>query len=241
MVKDLNNYYSKLNKDINSFYSMDDHTKYIILNHLYWIENDITREEISKTFREIKDADVFSGVSMHQIQESMGYKINDKEVISKFDYEKIKYLWLHLSSKSINLSFVKYCSNLEEINIGCYEEINLDALKYNTKLKSIIANDNNISNIEVLYSHEYLEFINIENNSCCSLKPIAHLKKIKKIEVGLIDDEMDILNVLKNNTVCKVKYIIRGGETGFENLIIPYYLLSITKDESQIEFFFGRC
>ncbi len=118
---------------------MDDYTKYIILSHLHWIEKVITEEDISKSYKEIKNKDIFSGVNMHQIQENMGYKVNYKEVITASEYDKIKFLWLSLSSSKIDLSFVKLCSNLEEINIGCFEEVNLDALKDNVKLKKIIA------------------------------------------------------------------------------------------------------
>jgi hypothetical protein len=159
---------------------MEDYTKYIILSHLHWIEKGIAVEEISKSYTEIKDKDIFSGVKMHQIQENMGYKVNYKEVITASDYEKIKFLWLSLSSSKIDLSFVKFCTNLEEINIGCFDEVNLDVLKENTKLKRIIANGNTLQNIAALYTHTNLEVLNIENNPCCSIKPITHLKNLKK-------------------------------------------------------------
>lgn len=217
---------------------MDDYTKYLILSHLHWIEKGMTEEEIYNAYQEIKDKDIFSNVNMHQIQKNIGYKVNYKEVITASDYEKFKFLWLSLSRFSIDLSFVKFCSNLEEINIGCFDEINLDALKDNIKLKKIIANGNKISNIEALYSHCDLEYINIENNPCCSIKPITHLKKIKELKVGLIDDERDALNILKNNPICTMIYLIKGGKIGFENLNIPYYHLIITKDENQIEIHF---
>jgi hypothetical protein len=213
---------------------MDDYTKYIILSHLHWTEKGMTEEEIYNSYRESKDKDIFSSVNMRQIQENIGYKLNYKEVITAADYEKIKFLWLSLSSVNIDISFVKFCTNLEEINIGCFDEVNLDALKDNIKLKKIIANGNKISNIEALYIHDDLEYINIEDNPCFSIKPIAHLKKIKELKVGLIDDETYALNILKNNHICTVKYIIKGDKIGFENLIIPYFQLIITKDENQI-------
>lgn len=214
---------------------MDDYNKYILLNHLHWIEHDISREEIIKSYNEIKDKDIFSGVSMRQIQENIGYKVNYKEVITVSEYEKIKFLWLSLSRVSIDLSFVKFCSNLEVINIGCFDEVNLDILKENVKLKKIIANRNKIANIEALYYHSDLEYINIEDNPCNSIKPIAHLKKIKELKVGLIDDEMDALNLLKNNSTCSLTYLIEGGKIDFENFIFPYYYWLITKDEHQID------
>lgn len=217
---------------------MNDYTKYIILSHLQWIEKGITREEVSKSYREIKDEDIFSGVKMHQIQESLGYKVNYKEVITDSDYEKIIFLWLSLSSSKIDLSFVKFCSNLEEINIGCFEEVNLDALKDNVKLKKIIANDNKITNIEALYAHTDLEYINIEYNPCCSLKPIAHLNNLKKIDVDLIENEIDALMILKNNPICSIDYMVSGSATDFDKFNFPFYHIIIHKNETQISFLF---
>ena len=215
---------------------MEDYTKYILLSHLHWIEKGITQEEVSKSYRDIKEEDIFSGVNMLQIQENMGYKVNYKEVITASEYDKIKFLWLSLSSSKIDLSFVKLCSNLEEINIGCFEEVNLDALKDNVKLKKIIANDNKIINIEALYAHSDLEYINIEYNPCCSLKPIAHLKKLKKIDVDLIYDEIDALMILKNNPICNMDYLVSGTATDFDKFNFPFYHIIIHKNETQISF-----
>jgi hypothetical protein len=215
---------------------MDEYTKYIILSHLHWIEEGITKEVIYKLYQEIKREDIFSGVKMHQIQENLGYKVNYKEVITASDYEEIKFLWLSLSSSIIDLSFLKFCTNLEEINIGCFDEVNLDVLKENTKLKHIIANGNKIENIEALYAHTNLEVLNIENNPCCSLKPIAHLKNLKKIEVYLIEDETDALMILKNNPICNMDYIVSGSATDFDNFNFPFYHIIINKNETQISF-----
>jgi hypothetical protein len=215
---------------------MDDYTKYILINHLHWIEQGISKEELIKTYKEIKDKDIFSGVKMHQIQENLGYKVNYKEVITTSDYEKIKFLWLSLSSSKIDLSFVKFCTNLEEINIGCFDKVNLDVLIENTKLKQIIANGNKIENINALYSHSDLEVLNIENNSCCSLKPIAHLKNLKKIDVDLIDNEIDALMILKNNLICNMDYLVSGNATDFEKFNFPFYHVIIHKNETQISF-----
>ena len=216
---------------------MDDYTKYILLSHLHWIEKGITKDDISKSYTEIKDKDIFSGVNMRQIQENIGYKVNYKEVITASDYDKIIFLWLSLSRVNIDLSFVKFCSNLEEINIGCFGQVNLDALKENIKLKKIIANGNKIANIEALYTHTNLEVLNIENNPCCSLKPIAHLKNLKKIDVDLIEDEIDALMILKNNPICKIDYMVSGSATDFDKFNFPFYHITIKKNETQISFF----
>ena len=216
---------------------MDDYIKYILINHLYWIEQGISKEELIKTYKEIKDKDIFSGVKMHQIQENLGYEVNYKEVINASDYEKIQFLWLSLSSSKIDLSFVKFCTNLEEINIGCFDEVNLDVLIENTKIKRITANGNKIENINALYAHSDLEVLNIENNTCCSLKPIIHLKNLKKIDVDLIDNEIDALMILKNNPICNMDYLVSGNASDFEKFNFPFYHIIIHKNETQISFF----
>ena len=214
---------------------MENYSKYIILSHLHWVENNILPDDVLKIYQEIKDLDIFSCVNIHQIQKKMGYEINYKEVITSEDYDKLDYLWLNLSRVKIDLFFIKFCSNLTEINIGCYDEVNLDILKENTKLKEIIANGNKISNIEALYCHDDLEVLNIQDNQCISLKPIVHLKKIKELKVGLIDDELDALNIIRNNSNCSITYIIKGGETDFDNYIFPYFYFLISKDNNRID------
>ncbi|HFG0566285.1 TPA: hypothetical protein ACGFUW_002062 [Flavobacterium psychrophilum] len=214
---------------------MDKNTKYIIQNHLHWAENGISKEEIYETCKKAKD-DVFCNPRMYKVQEILDYKLKPKEIFSASDYEKITFLWTQLSDYDIDLSFLKYCINLEEINISCYNETNLESFRYNTKLKKIIAHDNKLTNIEALYNHTDLECLNIENNPCNSIKPIAHLKNINELYLGLIDNEIDVLNILKNNPACSVHYLIKGGgETDFENFIFPYYRMIVIQNESKIE------
>lgn len=214
---------------------MDIASKHIILSHLYWIDNNISKEKIINTCQDIKKDDIFSSVNFNQIQKKLGYRLFSKEFFDSTDYEKLKYLWLNFSNTNIDLSFVRYCTNLEEINIGCFDVVNLEALKYNTKLKSIIANNNKITNIEALYAHNELEYLNVENNPSCSIQPIAHLKKIKKIEAGIIQDELAALTILKNNSICKLDYIINGEETDFNNFKFPFYHVLITRNENEIK------
>ena len=71
---------------------MNDITKHIILNHINWIENGITKENIYKVIDKIQSDDIFSRVNVLQIQEHLGYKLQFKQVISTTDYEKIYFL-----------------------------------------------------------------------------------------------------------------------------------------------------
>ena len=213
---------------------MDKITNYLIINHLYWAENNISKEEIYEIGNKTKN-DVFCNPNIFQIQDYLNYKLDNKKLISASDFEKITFLWTHLSHTEIDLSILKHCINLEEINISCYNQTNLEALRHNTKLKKIIAHSNKITNLEALRNHTDLEHLNLEYNPCISVKPIAHLKNIKNLELGLVENEIDVLNILKNNSVCSVCYLIKGGDLDFEKLIFPYYRITIIQNESKIE------
>lgn len=214
---------------------MDFYTKYIILSHLYWLEKNISQEKICQSYTEIKSLDVFSNVYMNQIQKNLNYILKVKDTITPEDYNKIKYLYLNFSKLKLELHFVKNCINLEEINISCYDETNLNALIENTKLKKVIANSNQITDISALSKHWDLEHINITDNPCIDLRPIIHLKKIKKLEVGLINNEENALFILKNNTICDVKYIISLKNEYFENFTPVYFQIIVYKKSNQIE------
>lgn len=214
---------------------MDDYTRYTILSHIYWSENGITLEKLKEVASEIKGKDIFMQVDAQKVNLKLGYKILYKEEISIEDYQKIKFLSFNFSNKIIDLSFVKYCSNLEEVDVNCFKLENLEAFKENKLLKKIIASNNSIANIEALFEHHNIEHLILENNPPLSLKPIAHLTKIKTLNIGLIDDESYVLNFVKLNSNCKVNYIINGGPTDFENFIFNYYQIIIEKTENQIE------
>ena len=157
---------------------MDDYTRYIILSHIYWSENEITLEKLKEVASEIKGKDIFMQVDAQKVNLKLGYKILYKEEISIEDYQKIKFLSFNFSNKIIDLSFVRYCSNLEEVDVHCFKLENLEAFRENRLLKKISASNNSIANIEALFEHHNLEHLILDNNPPLSLKPIAHLTKI---------------------------------------------------------------
>ena len=214
---------------------MDDYTRYIILSHIYWSENEIRVEKLKEVASEIKGKDIFMPVDAQKVNLKLGYKILYKEEISIEDYQKIKFLSFNFSNKIIDLSFVRYCSNLEEVDVHCFKLENLEAFRENRLLKKISASNNSIANIEALFEHHNLEHLILDNNPPLSLKPIAHLTKINTLDICLIDDESYVLNFVKLNSNCKVNYIINGGPTDFENFIFNYYQIIIKKTENQIE------
>ena len=214
---------------------MDDYTRYIILSHIYWSENEITVEKLKEVASEIKGKDIFMPVDAQKINLKLEYKILYKEDITIEDYQKIKFLSFNFSNKIIDLSFVKYCTNLEEVDVNCFKLENLEVFRENKLLKKITARNNSIANIEALFEHHNLEHLILDNNPPLSLKPIAHLTKINTLDICLIDDESYVLNFVKLNSNCKVNYIINGGPTDFENFIFNYYQIIIEKNENEIK------
>lgn len=214
---------------------MDDYSRYIILSHIYWSENEITVEKLNEVATEIKGTDIFMPVDAQRLNLKLGYKILYKEEISIEDYEKIKFLSFNFSNKIIDLSFVKYCSNLEEVDVNCFKLENLEVFRENKLLKKITASNNCILNIEALFEHNNIENLILENNPPLSLTPIAHLKKIKILDIGLIDNESYVLDFVKLNSNCKVNYIINGGPTDFENFIFNYYQIIIERTKNIIK------
>ncbi len=215
-------------------YNMDPYTKYIIQNHLYWIENGFTKEDIRKIHNEVWDEHIFDNVTMKRIQKKKGYSIAHKEIIEASDFEKITYLYLDYAEHILDLSFLKYCTNLEEIKMPHQRLKNLEVLVNLEKIKKIDASYNYIGNIDCLYAMSNLEELKIENNPIESLQAIKHLKKLSKIEIDTVKDETEVFHILKNNNTCSINYILQGGKIDFENLIFPKYFVIISKKENSI-------
>lgn len=215
---------------------MDSYTKYIIQNHLYWIENGFTKEDIRKIHNEVWDEHIFDNVTMKRIQKKKGYSIAHKEIIEASDFDKITFLYLDYAEHILDLSFLKYCTNLEEIKMPFQKLKNLEVLANLEKIRKIDASYNDIENIDCLYAMSNLEELKIESSPIESLQAIKHLKKLNKIEIDTIKDENEVLHILRNNNTCSINYILQGGDIDFENLIFPKYLVNISKKENSISF-----
>lgn len=213
---------------------MDPYTKYIIQNHLYWIENGFTKEDIRKIHNEVWDEHIFDNVTMKRIQKKKGYSIAYKEIIEESDFEKITYLYLDYAEYILDLTFLKYCTNLEEIKMPSQKLKSLEVLANLEKIRKIDASYNNIENIDCLYAMSNLEELKLENNPIESLHAIKHLKKLNKIEIDIIKDENEVFHILRNNNTCSINYILEGGKIDFENLIFPKYLVIISKKENSL-------
>lgn len=216
---------------------MDEYTKYIILMHLHWIKKGFTKKDISKIHNLVTSEDPFQNVTIKKMQKEMGGQIEYKDSLQSSDYEQIKFLYLNYSERVLDLSFLKYCVNLEEIVISNQKLKNLNALENLEKIRIIDASSNEIENIDILYSFNNLEEINLEYNPILSLKSITHLNKLKHIKIDEISNEKEIFPLLKNSKNCFIDYIIKGNTLDYENFIFPKYHIGFSRNEGAIKFF----
>ena len=216
---------------------MEDYTKYIILSHLHWIEKGFTTKDISKIHQLLTSEDPFQNVTMKIMQKEMGGQIEYKDALLSSDFEKITFLYLSYSEHVLDLSFLKYCVNLEEIKMPHQKLKSLEVLANLEQIKKIDASFNDIENINCLYALKNLEEINLENNPVTSLQPIKHLNKLTKINIDKIEDENEVFQILKNNDNCSIKYILKGDSIDFDKFIFPNYFIYISKQQNQISIF----
>jgi Leucine-rich repeat (LRR) protein len=175
---------------------MNDNTKYIILMHLHWIEKGFTKEDVKKIHNLVTTEDPFQNVTMNKMQKEMRGQIKYKDPLLTSDFEKITFLYLNYSEHLLDLSFLKYCVNLEEIKFGRQKLKNLKAIENLENIRFIDASSNEIENIDVLYAFTNLKKIDLEYNLILSLMPIAHLSKLKEIIIDKIDDEKWVFQIL---------------------------------------------
>ena len=216
---------------------MDKYTKDIILLHLYWIKNGFTKQDIIKIENLITDEDPFQNVTMKKMQKVMGGQFEYKEITLISDFKKITFLYLNYSEHILDLSFLKYCTNLEEIVFGHQKLKNLNTLENLDNIKKIDASCNEIENIDALYSFQNLEDLNLEYNPILSLRPIVHLNNLRQIKIDEIYDETDVFKMLTINKNCSIDYIIKGGTLNCENFIFPRYHIGFSRDNNLINFF----
>jgi hypothetical protein len=208
-------------------------TWYLLAQHLHWVTQGYDTNKIKETIKLIRYTNPFSSIKLHQIAERLGIPASNQFKIEEL--EKLTYFYS--CQTTFDFSVLKFCNNLEEIDIRCLKLDNLDFLSSNLKLKEIKADNNNISNLEPLGLLKKLENLEIEDNVSCSLSPLVNLKNLKNINIGLIDDEADALNIIKDNPNCTINYLIKGIDDDFINLNLSYYWIIIKKTGGVLSLF----
>jgi len=95
------------------------------------------------------------------------------------DLEKLKRFKSPIGSKMGDLTWIKYCKNLERLNLVSNEITNITPLSSLTSLEWLRLQNNNISDLSPLSDLHKLEFVNLRNNNVTDIKPLVENKGIE--------------------------------------------------------------
>ena len=191
----------------------------IITIHLDWISRGYNFNDILSVYEELTPHP-FNNIGLLDIQRHIGGPVYPylsdqseilalyKKVITESDYEKITFIFYNEHGFDGNLDFLERCINIEYIKVGCSclgKIENLEPLKNLTKLKYIDFHRHNISDLSPLASLENLEDLMLWDNPIKTIRPIVHLKNIKKASFSVVEDD-EVLELLKNSVNADVSY-----------------------------------
>lgn len=209
------------------------YTRSLLALHLYWIDNGYDRVKLNDVIKSVGNQKDFYGyVSLYQIVEITGKPINnDFELV---ELEKLTYFYLNRSFYiEKNLSFLKYCENIVEVDFTGTELVDIRDFKYLKNLVKAKLNFNRINSIEALTTLTNIEELMLDNSNVVSLEPLLNHKKIKKIELNVVDKEEDILNIISNQEVISAQYLFEN-RTALLGLSFPRYLVKINLEKDML-------
>jgi Leucine-rich repeat (LRR) protein len=188
---------------------IEPNTKNLLAQHLYWINNGYDIIKINEVISAISYEDPFCATTLYQIERKIG-----KSTITDFeleDLEKLTYFYPCLIKFDGNLDFLKYCKNLKEVDFGCLNLEDISSLAYLKKLTNLNLGSNNVNSIDSLATLENLEEINLGGCNPVSLKPLLQHKKIRKIVLDDIVNEVDIFEIISNQETCSIEYLVNNN------------------------------
>lgn len=199
-------------------------TKHLLSQHLHWIKIGYDPIKLNEVVNTINKENLFSATRLHQIERKIGSPTNIDFKLEELG--KLTYLYPCLINFDGNLNFLKYCVNVEEIDLSCLDLKDISDLVHLKKLINLNLCSNEIDSIDALANMEYLEEIDLTYCKPVSLKPLLKHKKIKNIQLEEIENEADILEIISNQEECSAEYIIKNS-TELHGLTFPKYWVFI--------------
>jgi len=184
-------------------------TRYLLAQHLYWINNGYDIIKINEVIKTISYEDPFCATTLYQMERKIGTSINTDFELEEL--EKLTYFYPCLIKFDGNLDFLKYCKNLKEVDFGCLNLEDISDLTYLKDLTNLNLCNNNINNINSLAILENLEEINLGGCNPFSLKPLLQLKKIRKIVLDDVENEDDVFEIISNQEACSIEYLVSNN------------------------------
>lgn len=209
---------------------MTQNNRNLLAQHLYWAEQGYDSETLHKAVVIIDD-DPFECAKLEDV-----IKITGKPIDTFFKIEelqKLQYLNYKYFDFDEDLTFLEYCSNLEEIDFCCNKIQNANDLRHLKKLKILSASYAKIKSIAPLKHLKELNTISLRASQIDSLKPLLEHKKIQAISLGLLNNEQDILRILANQVNCTAHYKVKSNFKmfGYDS---PIFNVTITLKEDSI-------
>lgn len=212
---------------------LSSYTRYLLAQHLHWVNNGYNAIKINDLIKTIKRENLpFCPTKLYQLEEKLGTPASI--YFNPEELEKLTYFYPCLANLGDDLSFLKYCKNLEEVDFRCTDIEDIYFFKYLNNLTHIDLSYTKINSIEALASLLNIEWLNLESCNVASLLPLQQHKKIKKIVLEDVENEDEILNIISNQKTCSASYLVKNNKELY-GLTFPRYLVIIDLEEELLK------
>lgn len=208
-------------------------TWFLLAQHLHWINNGYDATKLNELIKIIKRENLpFCPTQLYQLEEKLGTPASI--YFNLEELEKLTYFYPSLANFGGDLSFLRYCTNLEEVDFRCTDIEDIYHFKYLNNLTQIDLSYTKINSIEALASLPNIEWLNLESSNVVSLLPLQQHKKIKKIVLENVENEDEILNIISNQQICSASYLVKNNKELY-GLTFPRYLVIIDLEEKLLK------
>lgn len=206
-------------------------TNNLLAQHLHWVNKGYDLRKINDVIKAIRNENPISCISLSQLESKIGKQ--DNTVFDKNELKKITYLFPKFINFDCNLNFLKYCENLEVIDLSSLEIVDINDLSHLKNLTKLNLSSTKIESIEALSNLDKLVELNIQDCIPVSLKPLINHKNLNTILIDDIENEDDILEIISNQQECISVYVIKNN-TDLNRFSFPKYWLYVKLDKDNL-------
>ena len=206
-------------------------TTYLLAQHLHWVNNGYDLGKINDVIKAIRNENPISCISLSQLESKIGKQNNT--VFDKNELKKLTYLFPKFINFDCNLNFLKYCENIEVIDLSSLDIVDTSDLSHLKNLTKLNLSSTKIESIEALSKLDKLVELNIQDCIPVSLKPLINHKNLNTILIDDIENEDDILEIISNQQECISVYVIKNN-TDLNRFSFPKYWLYVKLDKDNL-------
>ena len=164
-------------------------TKHLLAQHLFWINNGYDSVNLNGVLMSLRNKNPFRSIKLNHFEDKIGRPQTDDFELK--DLGKLTYFYPCLINFDGDLSFLKYCTNLEYVDFAGLNLVDISDLKHLKNLTEIDLSCTNINSIDSLSTLANIEVLNLQNCNTVSLAPLLDHRKIKKIVLDNVEKEKD--------------------------------------------------